>query len=75
MFCQNKTLATVQDRIAELTKDKRVNGQKFHPLYLGDHSPRKKIMSKEDLEDEMSEDDLDYYEDKEFLKIDMKNQR
>ena len=58
-----------------MTKDKIVNGKKFLPLYLGDHSPRKKIMCKEDLEDVIDEDDLEHSGDNEFLMIDMMNQR
>ena len=52
-----------------------MNGQKFLPLYLGDHSPRKKIMCKEDLEEEIHEDDLEHSGDDQFLMIDMMNQR
>lgn len=52
-----------------------MNGKKFLPLYLGDHSPRKKIMCKEDLEEDIDEEDLEHSGDNQFLMIDMMNQR
>ena len=65
----------MQDRIASLTENKRVNGKSFIPLYLGDKSQRKKILSKDDLEQNNNEEVEEHAGDNQYLMIDMMNQR
>ena len=58
-----------------MTKERTINGQPFMPLYLGDETPRKKILCKEDLETEIEATEDEGCGDTEFLMFDMMNQR
>ena len=75
MKLKDKSIAEVQDRIQDMTKDKTINGQIFMPLYLGDKTPRKKIQCKEDLEEEIGVIEDESCRDTEFLTLDMISQR